>query len=186
MNRPHTTFYRFSFIPVLLLLLLPLAACGGGPDQGEQGEQVQDTETPAPPAPGQPQGGGRRGPKGRITLTGALKFDGDTPLDCGKAGQGLELVYNRNNGEASQVSLQIPTYSAAGDYPATVLIREGGSGREWNGTAQIDIQTREMGGKKGGGKRTALSGTFNGTYKGQGGEGTLAGNFRRCVLRDQA
>lgn len=185
MNRPHTVFYRFAFAPaLLLLLLLPLAACGGGPDQGEQ---VQEAETPVPPAPGQPQdGGGRRGPKGHITLTGALKFDGDTPLDCGPAGQGLELVYNRNNGEASQVSLQIPSYSAAGDYPATVLIREGGSGREWNGTARIDIQTRDMGGKKGGVKRTALSGTFNGTYKGPGGEGGLAGNFRRCVLRDQA
>lgn len=185
MNRPRAVFHRFSFVPALLLLLLPLAACGGGPDKGE-GEQVQDTETPAPPAPGEPQGGGKRGPKGHIALTGALKFDGDTPLDCGKTGQGLELVYNRNNGEASQVSLNIPTYSAAGDYPGTAIIREGGSGREWNGTVQIEIQTREMGGKKGGAKRTALSGTFNGTYKGAGGDGTVSGNFRRCVLRDEA
>lgn len=183
MNRSRAVFHRLSSVPVLLLLLLPLVACGGGPDKGDQAQQ--DTETPAPPAPGQPEGGGRRGPKGHITLTGTLKFDGDTPLDCGATGQGLELVYNRNGGEASQVELRIPTYSAPGKYPATVLIREGGSGRQWNGAAQIDIQSRDMG-KKAGGKRTALSGTFDGSYKGDGGEGTLAGNFRRCVLREPA
>ena len=183
MNRPRAVFYRFSFVPVLLLLLLPVVACGGGPDKGEQ---AQDAETPTPPAPGQPEGGGRRGPKGHITLAGTLQFDGDTPLDCATAaGKGLELVYNRNAGEASQVELHVPTFSAAGDYPAKVLIREGGSGREWDGTAQIEIQSRDMG-KKSGGKRTALSGTFNGTYKGDGGEGTLSGNFRRCVLREPA
>ena len=40
--------------------------------------------------------------------------------------------------------------------------------------------------RKAGGKRTALSGTFNGSYKGDGGEGTLSGDFRRCVLREPA
>lgn len=183
MNRPRAVFYRFSFVPALLLLLLPLVACGGGPDKGDQ---VQEAETPAPPAPGQPEGSGRRGPKGHIALAGALQFEGDTPLDCETApGKGLELAYNRNAGEASQVQIQVPTFNAAGKYPAKVLIREGGSGREWNGDAQIEIQTREMN-RKNSGKRTALSGTFNGSYKGADGEGTLSGNFRRCVLREPA
>lgn len=182
MNRPRAVFHRFSFVPVLLLLLLPLVACGGGPDKGDQVQQ--ETATPAPPAPGQPEGGGRRGPKGHITLAGAMQFDGDTPLDCETAaGKGLELVYNRNPGEASQVQIRVPTFAAAGKYPATVVIREGGSGREWNGTAQIEIQTREMN-RKNSGKRTALSGTFNGNYKREGDEGTLSGSFRRCVLRE--
>lgn len=185
MNRSRAVLYRFSFVPALLLLLLPLVACGGGPDKGDQAVQ-QEGETPAPPAPGQPEGGGKRGPKGHIALTGALQFEGDTPLDCGtETGKGLELVYNRNGGEASQVQFQVPTFTAAGKYSAKVVIREGGSGREWNGTAQMDIQSREMN-RKAGGKRTALSGTFNGSYKGDGGEGTLSGNFRRCVLREPA
>ncbi len=184
MNRPRAVFYRFSFVPVLLLLVLPLVACGGGPDKGDQAQQ--DTEAPAPPAPGQPEGGGRRGPKGHIALTGALQFEGDTPLDCEvAAGKGLALDYNRNNGEASQVQFQVPTFTAAGKYPATVVIREGGSGREWKGTAQMEIQSREMN-RKSSGKRTALSGTFSGSYKGERGEGTLSGNFRRCVLREPA
>lgn len=182
MNRSHSVFYRFSFVPVLLLLLLPLAACGGEPDQGEQ---VQDTETPAPPAPGQPQGGGgRRGAKGHVTLTGALSFDGDVPVACGVASdKGLEVIFNPNEGEASQVQVQIESFNGPGNYPATFVMREGGTDRRWNGTAQVEIQSRDMGKK--GGKRTALSGTLNGTYKGEG-QGSISGNFRRCVIRDQA
>lgn len=182
MNRPNTVLNRFSLVPVLLLLLLlPLAGCGGGPDQGEQ---VQDTETPAPPAPGQAQGGGRRGAKGHVTLTGELSFDGDVPVACGVASdKGLEVIFNPNEGEASQVQIQVDTFNGPGDYKATFVIREGGTTRQWNGTAQVEIQSRDMGKK--GGKRTALSGTLNGNYQGEG-QGTIAGNFRRCVLRDQA
>jgi hypothetical protein len=182
MNRPRAAFHRFSFVPVLLLPLLPLVACGGGPDQGEQ---VQESETPAPPAPGQPEEDGRRGPKGHIKLTGTLQFDGETPLECETGAQGLNLFYNRNSGEASQVQLQVPTFTAAGKYQATAILREGGSGRTWNGTAEIEIQSRDMN-RKANNKRTALSGTFNGSYKGDGGEGTLSGDFRRCVLREPA
>jgi hypothetical protein len=181
MNRPHSIFRRFSLVPVLLLLLLPLAACGGGPDQGEQ---VQNAETPAPPAPGQAQGGGRRGAKGHVTLTGALSFDGDVPVSCGVASnQGLEVIFNPNEGEASQVQVQIESFNGPGNYPATFVMREGGTARRWNGTAQVDIQSRDMGKK--GGKRTALSGTLKGSYKGEG-QGTIDGSFRRCVVRDQA
>ena len=180
MNRPHSIFRRFSLVPVLLLLLLPLAACGGGPDQGDQ---VQDAEAPAPPAPGQPQGG-RRGAKGHVTLTGALSFDGDVPIACGvDSDKALEVIFNPNEGEASQVQVQVASFNGPGNYPATFIIREGGTTRQWNGNAQVEVQSRDMGKK--GGKRTALSGTLKGSYKGEG-QGTIDGNFRRCVIRDQA
>ncbi len=178
MNRSSSVFRRLFLVPVLLSLLLPLVACGGGPDKGEQVQQ--DAESPAPPpAEPNPGGGGKRGPRGHVTLTGALTFDGDTGLACGaQAGQGLELNFEQAG--PAQVQVKIPTFTAAGSYDATVVVREGATER--NGTAKIEIQSREMGK----GKRTALSGTFTGTYDGAGGQGTVAGSFRRCVLRGAA
>lgn len=182
MNRSKSVFHRLFLVPVLLSLLLPLVACGGGPDKGEQVQQ--EAESPAPPPAEQNPGGGgggggKRGPRGHVTLTGALTFDGDTGLACGaQGGQGLELNFDQSG--PAQVQVKVPTYTAAGNYDATVVVREGATER--NGTAKIEIQTREMGK----GKRTALSGTFNGTYDGAGGQGTVAGSFRRCVLRDAA
>ncbi len=183
MNRPNTVFNRFSLVPVLLVLLfLPLAGCGGGPDEGEQ---VQDAGTPAPPAPGQaPGAGGRRGAKGHVALTGALAFNGDVPVSCGVASdKKLEVIFNPNEGEASQVQVQVQSFNGPGNYPATFVIREGGTTRQWNGDAQVEVQSRDMGKK--GGKRTALSGTLKGSYKGNG-QGNMEGSFRRCVIRDQA
>jgi len=188
MIRSQKFLQRFPWVLVLLSLLLPLAGCGGGPDEGNQAKQGGggETERPAAPPDQNQGGGGRRGAKGHVTLAGALTFDGDTAMSCDMSSdKGLEVSLDPAGAQAPQVQVRIANYTAAGEYPATVVIREhpeGGPVREWNGSAKVQVQSRE-GGRR---KRTALSGTFNGTYQGEGGQGTVTGNFRRCVLKDQA
>lgn len=190
MIRSQRFLQRFPWVLVLLsllLLLIPIIGCGGGPDEGNQAKQGggDSTERPAAP-PDQNQGGGRRGAKGHVTLAGALTFDGDTAMGCDMSSdKGLEVSLEPAGAQAPQVQVRIANYTAAGEYPATFVIREhpeGGPVREWNGSAKVQVQSREAGRRK----RTALSGTFNGTYTGAGGQGTVSGSFRRCVLKDMA
>ena len=187
MIRSQKFLQRFPWVLVLLSLLLPLAGCGGGPDEGNQAKQGggDSTERPAAP-PDQNQGGGKRGAKGHVTLAGALTFDGDTAMACdAPSGKGLEISLDPAGADAPQVQVRIADYKEAGEYPATVVIHEhpgSGSGREWNGSVKVQVQSRQ-GGRK---KRTALSGTFDGTYQGEGGQGTVSGSFRRCVMKEMA
>lgn len=170
---------------LLLSLLLPLAGCGGGAEQAADHQGADSTERPAAP-PDQNQGdGGRRAAKAHVTLTGPLTFDADVALGCGVlAEKGLEFTFDQTGTRAPQVQVRVGDYAGEGEYPATVVIREhpeSGPVREWNGVAQINIQSRAGGRAK---KRTVFNGNFNGTYAGEGGKGTVAGSFRRCSLKE--
>ncbi len=181
----RTVFRHCSPTALSLLLLLPLAGCGSGADK--ETKAAQDEAAPAPAeGAGQKQGGGGRrhgGPKAHLTLAGATTFDGDVATGCAlSADKNLEVTFSQEG--APQVRMRLPAFDADGQYTAAVVVKEtSGAAREWNGTAKVDVKSREMGG---GNKRTAYNGTFDGTYQGQGGTGTLNGNFRRCFLKEQA
>jgi hypothetical protein len=182
--KPRTFFRHFSLPALSLLLLFPLAGCGSGPDKETKASQDENAQAPAEGGD-QKQGGGRRhgGPKAHLTLAGAVAFDGDVATGCDLAAdKNLEVNFSQEG--APQVQMRLPAFSADGEYTAAVVVKEtSGTAREWNGTAKVQVKSREMGGGK---KRTAYNGTFDGTYQGQGGTGTLNGNFRRCILKDQA
>ena len=188
MNRPRTA---SSLVPFLFLsLLLPLAGCGGGSestggtaDNSQQGTEA--TQRPAAP-PGQNQGGkGRRGAKGHVALTGALTFDGDVAVGCDVfPDKGLQFTLDQADARAPQVQVRVVDFAGDGEYPATVVIKEhpeSGPVREWNGAAKVNVQSRQVGKAK---KRTVFGGSFNGTYEGEGGKGTVAGEFRRCSMKE--
>jgi hypothetical protein len=177
--KPRTVFRHCSLPALSLLLLLPLAGCGSGADNETKASQDENAQAPAGGAD-QKQGGGRRhgGPKAHLTLAGAVAFDGDVATGCDlSADKNLEVNFSQEG--APQVQMRLPAFAADGEYTATVVVKEAsGAAREWNGTAKVDVKSREMGKK-----RTAYNGTFDGTYQGQGGTGTLNGNFRRCILQ---
>jgi hypothetical protein len=188
MSRPRTAFRLFASL--LLSSLLPFAGCGGGESGGTADNSQRSgkgTDRPAA-ARGQNQGGGgRRGAKAHIALTGALTFDNDVALSCGVfPDKGLQFTFDQTEARAPQVQVRVVDFVDDGEYPATVVIREHPESapvREWNGAAKIKIESHQFGKAK---KRTGFNGEFTGTYEGQGGKGTLSGNFRRCILRDLA
>ncbi|HKI00361.1 MAG TPA: hypothetical protein VKK31_00130 [Thermoanaerobaculia bacterium] len=172
---------------LLLSLILPLAGCGGGADQ-QAGNQQGDANAERPAAPaGQNQGGGggRRGPKAHVTLTGPLTFDADVAVGCDVfTDKGLQFTLDQSEARAPQVEVRIGDFHGDGEYPGTVVVREhpeSGPVREWNGVAKINVESRQVGKAK---KRTVFNGTFNGSYDGEGGKGTVAGNFRRCSMKE--
>lgn len=192
MSRARTVFQRFSLLSAVpVLLLLPLAGCGGRTDEsGQAGNREEagprggeEAERPVAPQDQNQGRGRRREAKAHMTLTGALQFDADLPMACAVyPDKGLQFTFDQTGERAPQVQVRITDYVRPGEYPASVMIREhpeSGPVREWNGSAKIDIQSRTVGGAR---KRTAFNGTFNGTYEGAGGKGTLSGQFRRCVL----
>ncbi|MFL6193991.1 MAG: hypothetical protein ACJ75H_07460 [Thermoanaerobaculia bacterium] len=173
-----------------MLLLLPLAGCGGRTDEsGQSGNREQagprgGQEAKRPVAPrGQNQRFGKHVAKAHLTLTGPLQLDADVPMACGVfPDKGLEFTFDKVGEQAPQVQVRIPDFVRDGEYPASVVIREhpeSGPVREWEGSAKVNVKSRTVGGAR---KRTAYNGTFNGIYSGSAGKGALNGQFRRCVL----
>jgi hypothetical protein len=186
----RTAFRRFS-LPILpCLLLLPLAGCGQGADKekDQPAANAGSAEAPNPEAQqGEGQGGGRKhGGRAHLTLAGALQSDADVTAACSmSADKTLEITFDPTDPKGSQAQVKIASFKADGEYPATVVIHEqpgAGAAHDWNGTAKVQVQTHDLPG--GARKRTAFNGTFSGDYQGQGGKGTLNGQFRRCVIRD--
>jgi hypothetical protein len=188
MNRPRTASRLVPFL--LLSLLFPLAGCGGGSeptggtaDSSQQGTDA--TQRPAAPA-GQNQGGkGKRGAKAHVALTGALTFDADVAVGCDVfSDKGLQFTLDQAEARAPQVQVRVVDFAGDGEYPATIVIKEhpeSGPVREWNGAGKVTVQSRQVGKAK---KRTVFGGNFNGTYEGEGGKGTVIGEFRRCSMKE--
>lgn len=188
---------RTVFRPLLsllcLFLLLALAGCRQNPDKAAPADDM--TAKPADENAGgaegagdQNQGGGRRrGPKAHVTLAGALQSEGDYSLDCNLgADKALQLTLNPIDDKGPKVELRIANVAAAGEYPATVTIHEqpaSGAARDWTGTAKANLKSHTFGGAR---KRPGFNGDFSGDFTGQGGKGTLTGNFRRCMVGEAA
>jgi predicted small lipoprotein YifL len=185
--RPRTVFRHLSLGVPSLALLLSLAACGQRADKAEPAASSAESPDQTPQ-----QGQGRRHEAtAHLTLAGALTLDADVPVGCAVlpgtgADQGLEFTLGQT-GAGPQVQLRISSFGANGETPAGVAIHDqAGSGpaHDWNGTAKVQLHSRAAPG--GARKRTVFNGTFDGTYQGQGGTGTLKGSFRHCIVRDLA
>ena len=189
------TVFRSLSLLLGLLLLVAFAGCRqkatdeGGDAQKEGAtatEGNQDAQSPEAPG-GRNQGGRRRPAKAHVTLAGAVTFEGDTAMGCGPFGdKGLEFNFDQTGTQSPQVQIRIATVNSDGEYPATVVIHEqpaSGAAREWTGSAKVQLKSHIFGGAR---KRTGFNGTFTGSYQGQGGTGTLNGEFKRCILRELA
>jgi hypothetical protein len=177
MRPPLTGLRRFTYSLLPLALLVPLAGCGNA-DAGEGAEES---------------------PSATVTLTGPLAADGGFDMDCNiYSDRGLQLTFASGgqekeetageHGRDLQIQVRINDYVGAGEYPVGIVINvveHGAHGfKRWNGWATANIQ-RRMSIERGIRKQSEVSGSFEGTYQGQGGgHGTISGTFRNCAMRE--
>lgn len=168
--RPSLFLRRLGVAALPLALLIPLAGCGEPADADAAG--VAPTAT--------------------VTLTGPAKAPKEVALDCGVySDRGLQLTladtYHgaREEGHDDpqvQIQLRANDYVSAGEYQVGVVIYEhGGHGpqRKWTGSARANIQNQRR--TEGLREFSGLSGSFEGTYEGPGGQGTIRGTFQGCT-----
>jgi len=167
---------RFTYSALALALLVPLAGCGGA-----------DANAEADAAP-----------SARLTLTGPLQADGGFTMDCNiYSDRGLQATFaqgDRHEEEVTaghsapdlQIQVRINDYMGPGEYPVGVVINEHGEHgleKRWNGVATANIQSR-MASRRGIRQQSEVSGSFEGTYQGPEGEGTIRGTFQNCATRE--
>lgn len=163
---------RFTYISLSLVLFAPLAGCGGEADAG--------TGDPTKPS-------------AHLTLTGSRQADGEFVVDCGiYSDRGLQFTFappmhGGEHGGELQVQVRINDYIGSGEYPVGIVINEHeghGHLKRWNGVATANIQ-RRVSRTRNIREQAEASGSFEGTYEGQGGEhGTIRGTFQGCSLRE--
>lgn len=185
-------FRKFSRSILPILLLVSFVGCDGDDEQvgGTSKEEVRPMDSPASPTgqetrvptpPPAKEGEEARQDSAHLTLTGGQQIDGQYSVSCNLSNEGLEITLDQRGTRAPQVELTIGDYMTQGTYQAAVIVRvhpEQGDPRESTGTARVDIQTQNRTGVQG---ETELSGSFNGAYTGQAGQGTISGRIDRCL-----
>lgn len=185
-----------------LILCLGLGACGGKSGSEEATSNAAESAGPeatsevAVPGPAaatsdlapdaaftdrptvqaQPRG---KVAEAQLVLTGSYKVDGKASANCALFPNKTFQV-GINVPAAPFFVLRLENFHGAGEYDGDARVRANYSGesvRQSRGIAKTKITVTQAAP----GGEDEISGTFSGTYKGEGGEGTLSGAFERCL-----
>lgn len=178
--QPKTEAFQYrpllSALLVLLLGLLLIAASGCGtespPRLGDAGPRPADP--PPPPRTADPGGAA-------LTATGRQAFRGPTAFGCVLHGEdGLQVNFRTGDPEVPAVVVRIGEYQGSGPYHGELLV----TGRSRSGAlvgsagdANLEVRQRELPDE---GTVVLLSGTFQGSYTGEAGQGSIQGRFGPC------
>jgi len=117
---------------------------------------------------------------GHLTLAGDYRVDHDALTTCALYPNGSFQVA-LNAPQAPLVFLYLKSFAGPGRYQAEARVRANYSGetmRVSRGATPTEIEVVPA---PGGGD--LVSGSFSGTYAGEGGKGTISGRFERCLYR---
>ena len=130
-----------------------------------------------PPVKAQPRG---QSADAHLTLTGSYEVNGKAASNCALF-PNKTFQIGLNVPGAPFFVLRLENFHGAGEYDGDGRVRANFSGetvRQSRGVTKTTITvvpSNEPGG------RESISGTFSGTYKGEGGQGTVSGTFERCL-----
>jgi len=117
---------------------------------------------------------------GHLTLAGDYRVDHDALTTCALyANRSFQVALNAP--QAPLVFLYVKDFAGPGRYQAEARVRANYSGetmRVSRGATPTEIEVVPA---PGGGD--LVSGSFSGTYAGEGGKGTISGRFERCLYR---
>jgi hypothetical protein len=161
---------------VVFLCLLPLlSACG---------TETQPRLTDAGPRPAKitSHSTERLGEKGAVLVaTGRHSFEGALPVRCAvHDGAGLQVNLRTGNPDLPAVAVRIDEFRGGGPYRGRLFV----TGRSRTGalassTGEVSLDLQDGGPTDG---PAVLKGSFDGSYAGAAGKGSVEGRFRGCSL----
>ena len=164
----------------LALLLLPfsilLTGCGAEtqPRLGDAGPR------PAEISPGSSK---RLGASGAVLVaTGRQSFEGTLPVRCAVHDQtGLQVNLRTGDPDLPVVSLRIEDYQGSGPYRGQLFVTgKSRVGALAGSTGEASLELREPAATSA--SSLVLQGSFEGTYQGQAGKGSIQGRFQGCTV----
>ena len=155
-----------SFLPALFLL----AACG---------TDTQPRLTDAGPRPAEvsKRSGERLGASGAVlTATGRQSFEGILKVRCAvHEGAGLQLNLRTGDSDIPAVAVRIDEIQGGGPHRGRLFVTgRSRAGALASSTGDVSVELTEEG--------TRLQGSFQGSYDGAAGRGSVEGRFRGCAL----
>lgn len=158
-----------------LCLLLLLSACG---------TETQPRLTDAGPRPAKitARSTERLGEKGAaLVATGRHSFEGTLPVRCAvHDGAGLQVNLRTGDPDLPAVAVRIDELRGGGPYRGRLFV----TGRTRTGalassTGEVSLELQDGGPADG---PAVLKGSFDGTYEGAAGRGSVEGRFQGCSL----
>jgi hypothetical protein len=158
-----------------LFLLSLLSACG---------TDTQPRLTDAGPRPAKitSRSTKRLGEKGAVLVaTGRHSFEGALPVRCAvHDGAGLQVNLRTGNPDLPAVAVRIDEIHGSGPYRGRLFV----TGRSRTGalassTGEVSLELQDGGPENG---PAVLKGSFDGTYEGGAGKGSVEGRFQGCSL----
>jgi hypothetical protein len=154
----------------LLTVLLPLlAGCGGETpprlsDAGPRPAEIPSRNSSEPAAQG-----------AVLVATGRQSFEGTLPVRCAVHDRaGLQVNLRTGDSDLPVVTVRIDEIEGEGPYRGHLFV----TGRNRTGglagsTGEVSVDLRNEG--------STLRGSFEGTYQGEAGKGSVQGRFRGCA-----
>lgn len=170
---------RSRFFPALLALCLPLlTACGT-----EQPPRLGDAGPAEEPLPEIETKRGEEVAEGAVLVaTGRQSFNGSPRYQCVLHDEnGLQVNLRTGDFDLPAVTVRIDSYQGSGPYQARLFV----TGRSRTGALvrSLGQASLKLAGEESpisGGPRVLLDGTFEGSYAGDAGKGTVRGRFSGC------
>lgn len=117
---------------------------------------------------------------GHLRLAGDYRVDHDALTTCALyPNRSFQVALNAP--QAPLVFLYVKNFAGAGRYDAEARVRANYSGETMRISRGATPAEIEVAPAPGGGD--LISGSFSGVYAGEGGKGTIAGRFDRCLYR---
>lgn len=116
-----------------------------------------------------------------LAATGRQAFEGWTLFRCtSHEEEGLQLSFRTGDPEIPTVALRIEEMRGDGPHPGRLFVTgrsRSGALVTSTGEAEVEVQRQDL---PDGSAAVLLSGSFQGSYGGQAGKGSVQGRFGRC------
>jgi hypothetical protein len=118
-----------------------------------------------------------------LKVQGGQRFDGPVSFRCVLHGEGgLQVNFRTGDPALPAVAVRIDEYRQAGAYPAQLFLTgRSGTGALATSLGAVELRLAQQSSTPGAEAVLQVSGSFQGTYRGAAGSGSIEGRFGECL-----